>query len=613
MALKKSLGFIDVFSIAAGAMISSGIFILPGVAFGKVGPILFISYLIAGLFAMLGALSVVELSTAMPRAGGVYYVVNRSLGPLAGTLLGVFSWVAIALKSAFAIFGMAEVLFLLAGIPVLPSALAMTVLFAALNAFGAEKAARIEVILVLFLLLIMVAYVVLGMPRVDVARFDPMAPFGFNAILVTAGFVFVSFGGLVSVASIAEEVKVPTRNIPLGLLAALGVVTGLYVLLLIVTVGVLPAEVFRGSLTPVADSARVFAGKPGYVIISVAASLAFITTAISGIMSASRFPLALARDGLAPEVLGRVTRTRGVPLLALSLTAVFIGVMLLLPLETLVKAASTVILTANLFANLSVIILRESRLQNYQPTFRAPFYPWLQIASILLFGFFIVDMGLATIEISLALLGAALLVYALYGRRRGRRESALAHLVARLTNRVMRTGTLEAELREIIQQRDDVEPDWFDHLVKDAPVIDWTCEEGRAAFFERVAAEFGQTLQCKSEVIARLLEEREAESSTALSSFVAIPHIVMDGEGEFRLLVARCADGIAFAPGSPAVRAVFVLLGTKDTRMLHLRALAAIAQTVSEEHFEEAWLAASSPARLRDLSLLSKRRRQSST
>ncbi|MBU1238625.1 PTS sugar transporter subunit IIA, partial [Myxococcota bacterium] len=197
----------------------------------------------------------------------------------------------------------------------------------------------------------------------------------------------------------------------------------------------------------------------------------------------------------------------------------------------------------------------------------------------------------------------------LYGRKQNKKEYALLHVMARLTNRVLRSSGLESELREIIHERDAVDLDWFDALILESPVIDWTCESGREAFFQRVSHDFSPVLALGEDAIAHLLEEREAESSTALSDFVAIPHIVIEGEGVFRLLVARCLEGLQFSPEAPRVKAVFMLVGTKDTRMHHLRALAAIAQTVSEPQFEEAWLAARTDAQLKDLLLLSTRRR----
>ncbi|MCK5201756.1 MAG: amino acid permease, partial [Spirochaetales bacterium] len=103
--MERKLNFLDVFSIASGAMISSGIFVLPAIAYSHTGSSLFISYLIGGVIALIGILSIAELSSAMPKAGGDYFFISRSFGPLLGTINGFLSWFALSLKSAFAIYG----------------------------------------------------------------------------------------------------------------------------------------------------------------------------------------------------------------------------------------------------------------------------------------------------------------------------------------------------------------------------------------------------------------------------------------------------------------------------------------------------------------------------
>ena len=134
-----------------------------------------------------------------------------------------------------------------------------------------------------------------------------------------------------------------------------------------------------GSLSPIADAARQLTGTGGYILVTVAAFLAFITTANAGIMSASRYPLALSRDKLLPKAAGTVHKRFQTPVFAVCLTAGFVFCALLLDIETLVKAASAVILTANVLAAMAVIIMRHSKVINYQPSFRVPFYPVLPI------------------------------------------------------------------------------------------------------------------------------------------------------------------------------------------------------------------------------------------
>ncbi|MCP4181662.1 MAG: amino acid permease [bacterium] len=609
MKLKKELSFIHVFCISTGAMISSGIFILPGMAYSNSGPLVFVSYGLAGIMALLGALSVIELSTAMPKAGGDYYFVTRSLGPLSGTISGLFSWMAIALKSSFAIFGMAEIIYLLTGFPLTISALILCVIFVAINIYGVQETAKLEVILVLGLLVLMVIYIIVGSFNIQFQYFTPLLPKGINPIFATAGFVFVSYGGLISITSISEEVKNPKKNIPLGLISSVVIVTIIYTVLLFITVGGYPGDKLSTSLTPVADTAKVFMGTPGFVIITIAAILAFVTTAIAGIMSASRYPVALGRDCLIPQGFTKLSKRSHTPIIALVTTGVLIALSLFLKLDTLVKAASTVVLTANVFANVAVIILRESKLQNYNPSFKAPFYPWLQIISIVVFSFFIIDMGLATIEICLGFLILAILIYYFYGKSRSKHEYALLHLLARITNKKIASNKLEEELKNILVERDEIVHDRFDELIKKCHVLDFEKAIDGKEFIMSAAGILASDMNISSEELVDKFIERERESSTALTETVAIPHIIIEGVKKFSILIARCKDGIKMSDDDHNINAVFVIIGTKDERNFHLKTLAAIAQTIDRKDFTEKWLNAKGEDNLKDIFLLSDRSR----
>jgi len=435
--MRKRLGFWDVFCFSAGAMISSGIFILPGLAYRQSGPMVFLSYLLAGFLASLGTLSIIELTTAMPKAGGDYYFITRSLGPLAGTMSSIMSWMALCLKSAFAIFGISEILYLFLGIPIMVSAFFVCCFFVFLNIYGVKESAKFEVLLVMGLLGILILLVIGGAGKMSLSHFRPAFPSGINPVLITAGFVFISFGGLLNIATIAEEVKNPSKNIPRGMLFSVVTVSLLYAVMLIVTVGIIPGDLLSESLTPIADAGYGVFGKPGYFIITIAALLAFITTANAGILSASRYPLALSHDRLVPDFIGRLTRSGGTPFVSIAITGVIIYLSLWLDLDVLVKLGSVVILTLYVLSNAAVILLREGKVRNYQPTFRMPFYPWLNIVCMLFMALLLFDLGLVAVEISLALVSVAMCVYIFYGRKRHNIEYALMHVVERIIKVVL--------------------------------------------------------------------------------------------------------------------------------------------------------------------------------
>ena len=609
MKLKKGLNFFDIFSIATGAMISSGIFILPGLAFARTGPAVFISYFLAGILALIGIFSIIELSTAMPKAGGDYYFINRSLGPFIGTISGFLSWFALSLKSAFAIFGISEIIFIFTGFPVLISSILVCIFFVLLNTIGVKEAAKFQVSLVSGLLILMVLYIIFGFSKINTSHFYPLAPQGINPIFATAGFIFISFGGLLKVASVSEEVKNPKKNIPLGMIVSVITVTIIYTLILIVTVGVLPAAKFSDSLTPIADAAKNIAGTPGFIIISIAALLAFITTANAGIMSASRYPLALSRDNLLPNAISKINKRFKTPVPSIFVTGLFIVLALQLPLEMLVKAASVVILTAYVLTNLAVIILRESKLKNYRPSFKAPLYPWLQIFGIIVFSFFIIDLGLEAIEISLAFLLISVSSYLFYGKKKYAGEYALLHLLKRITDNRLADHILETEFRDILCDRDNIKPDKFDRLVRNAKILDLEGPLEIDQLFEIISENISPEIEIDKEEIFNLLKNRQEDCNTAISPFIAIPHIIIEGSGHFFLMLIRCKEGIKFTAKENSVKAVFAFIGTKEDRAFHLKTLAAIATLVQKDDFEEKWLNAEDIHYLKDMVLLSKRMR----
>lgn len=611
--LLKTLGLLDIFCIATGAMISSGIFILPGVAFEKMGPAMILGYLLAGIFACLGSLATIELATAMPLAGGIYYYTERSLGPLAGTISGLLNWSAIALKSSFAIFGMAELLYQLWGVPRIPSGIAMTIFFLLVNLIGTNAAAWAQDIMVFILLAAMGAFIVCGVPAVDPARFTPFFLDGkanFGEVIALAAFVFVAFGGLLDVASVSEEVKNPVRNIPAGMLRGIITVTLIYVCGLIVTVGVVPGNELAGSLTPLSDAAgRTSLGKAGFWIITLGAMMAFVTTANAGIMAAARFPFALSRDKLIPAFFSRVYGRKQLPLPSLILTGAVMAAALFLDLERLVTVASTVIMLSFILTNISVIILRESGIQNYRPTFRMPLYPVLPLISIIAFLILIIQMGIGAVQIALGIIIAAVVLYFLFGRK-VQLEYALMHLVARISNCRINTDGLETELRDILRSRDGIVQDDFDKLVEESSVMVIEHAVTMPELFDIVAQKMAPQLGCPAKELDEKLLIRESESSTVLNPFVAIPHLTVEGHSQFRMMLVKCAEGVEFTPEAKQVHAVIFLFGSPDRRNFHLRALAAIAQTIQGRAFEPRWRKAHTPSQIQDVFLLGKRRRE---
>ncbi len=614
MALKKELGLFEVFAIASGAMISSGLFVLPGIAFAKAGPAMILSYIIAGVLVIPALLSKAELVTAMPKAGGDYFYITRSMGFAPGTVAGLASWLSLSLKTAFALMGMGIFALLInpgLSIPAIKAiAVILCIFFMIINLLGVKEAGITQILLVVALFVILSLYVIVGFTNVHPDRLDNFTPYGFGRVLSTAGLVFISFGGLTKVASVAEEIKKPKTTVPLGMMLAYTMVLGLYVAVAFVTVGILDPESLRTSLTPISTGAKAFWGIGGIVVTAIAALLAFISTANAGIMSASRYPLAMSRDEILPRFFSKISKKFKTPHIAIMVTSfIMIVTILFLDLEVLVKAASTMLLLLYISANLAVIVMRESRLQNYQPSFRAPFYPYIQIAGILGYLFLIADMGVLTLAMTATFIAAALVWYLLYVRPKITRASALMYIVERVTDRQIATDSLREELREVVKEREEIIEDDFDHLIKDAMVLDFE-EIMQFDDFVQIASEkLSNRLGVEKRKFIQLFIEREKQSCTALRPGLAIPHIVLEGKDKFDVLLVRAKEGIIFPDAPEPVHIIFVLVGTQDRRRSHLRALMAIAQISQDPDFDTMWHKAGTTEDLRDIVLLGKRKR----
>lgn len=619
--LQQRLGLFDVFSVAAGAMISSGLFILPAIVYTHAGPGIIISYLLAALLMLPSVFSKAELTTAMPRAGGTYFYVERSFGSLWGIFTGLANWFSLALKSAFAIVGMALFIQLFSaavfsyqfsewGMRIL--AVGCCIFFGLLNMSSVKSTARFQNLLVIFLLMVLTVFVFWGAPSISPLRYTPFAPKGWLAVLATTGLVFISYGGLTKIDNIAEEVRHAGRNLPLGMILAWIIVSFLYIAVISITIGLLDGLMLQQSSMPISAAAKEFSGQFGFVVLSFAAIAAFLTTANGGILSASRCPMSMSRDHLLPKWMSRLHPRFHTPYISILFTCLFMSIALVsMDLERLVKTASTLMILLFLLDNASVIIMRESRIQSYRPRFRAPFYPYLQILTIILYVLLLIDMGLVPLSISGLFFLFSIFWYWIYARPRVSRESAVMYIVERVTDRPLKTASLENELRNILLQRDNITADRFDKLIQQCPILDLKGKKTAEEVFRQVAEILSKRLEIETEQLVLKFLEREDEGSTVIQPGLAIPHIVVKGEKLFDVVLVRAVDGIVFHHADQPVHIVFFLVGSKDERNYHLRALMAIAQTVQEKEFTKRWMQARDTESLRNLILLSKRKRES--
>jgi mannitol/fructose-specific phosphotransferase system IIA component (Ntr-type) len=262
-----------------------------------------------------------------------------------------------------------------------------------------------------------------------------------------------------------------------------------------------------------------------------------------------------------------------------------------------------------MMVNFSVIIMRESRIQNYRPKFKVPLYPWLPVFALISYTFLLFEMGLVPLLISFGFFVLGYIGYWSYSRLRVHRKSALMHVVERITAKELKNETLGKELRDIVIERDQIVEDRFDRLIRECEILDLT----ESMLMGRVFRKISSILSARIGVDKYLLYEgfmlREKQTGTVIRQGLAIPHVIVPGEKKFDILMVRCLDGLHLSCDENPVHTMFVLVGSMDERNYHLRALMAIAQIAQEPNFEKKWKEARNVNELRDVILLSTRKR----
>lgn len=620
--LKKELGLFDVFAVSTGAMFSSGFFLLPGLAAAKAGPAVALAYFFAGILILPAMYSVAELSTALPRAGGAYFFLDRSLGPMVGTIGGLGTYLALTLKTAFALIGIGAYASFFIELPIKPVAIALTVVFMLINIFGAKETTALQRILVIILLSVLAFFTIQGFLFLGVdqplaettEKFTPFMPFGIEGLLSTIGFVFVSYAGLTKVASVAEEVKNPDRNIPLGMMLSLGLTSLVYVAGVFLMVAVLDFSDLSSDLTPVATASEAFfkwlPSPFGLILIVAAALAAFASTGNAGLLSASRYPLAMARDRLLPDTFAKLGRFKTPVPAILATGGLLIFFILALDEEGIAKLASAFQLFIFMLVNLSVIVMRESRIPSYDPGYRSPLYPWMQIFGIITSLILIVYMGWVAMLFTVGIVIICLIWYYQYAHTRVDRHGAIYHWFHRLGRRQYQG--LDREFRSIMKEKGLREEDPFEEIVARSFVLDYTDD----APFEAVIAEASELLATRlpitSEEIRGRFMQGTLTGSTPVTGGVALPHFRTELIDEAEIVLVRSKHPISFPADDPLtpevepnqdVHAVFFLVSPENNPRQHLRILAQVAGRVDEGSFVDTWAMAHDEQALREVLL----------
>lgn len=390
--LRRVLGWADLAILGIGAVIGTGIFVLTGIGAARyAGPGVTLSFLLAGVVAGLAALIYAELAAMVPVSGSAYTFAYAALGEIVAWVIGWNMVLEYAVAGGAVAIGWGAYLvdLLRAAGVVLPRALTapppagllnlpamlVTVAVTALVALGTRESARASRVMVGLKLAVVLVFLAVGVRFVDPANWRPFLPFGWSGVVRGAAIIFFAYVGFDAVATAAEEVRDPGRDLPRGILGALFVATTLYLAVSLVLTGMV-AYPRLDTASPVTAALLAHGQRLAAGAVSAGAGVGLLSVLVAVIFAQSRIFFSMSRDGLLPPAFARVHPRTGTPLAGTLLTgAVVLAIGGLLPIAVVAELANIGTLSAFVAVGLGVWVLRRTRPEAGRP-FRAPGMPW---------------------------------------------------------------------------------------------------------------------------------------------------------------------------------------------------------------------------------------------
>ena len=421
--LQRTLSLPGAIAVSIGGMLS-GIFVLPGLAVGITGSSVWLAFLVASVCILPAVLSKSELATAMPKSGGTYVYIERAFGPLFGTVAGIGLWLSLLLKSAFSLVGLSAYLYVLIEVDASSTkgiALIALLIILLLNVFGVKKVEKTQLVIVSISVVSLIAIIFLGANSFDSRLLDPIFSDGSSGFIAGVAFLYISYAGVTKIAAVAGEIKNPEKNLPKTMIISLFLITTVYVFVALVLVGNIEASVLSTDIKPIHTLFQSIGGNTFGYIAGVVGVITLLSMANSGVLASSRFPFAMGKDRLMPGFLGSVSSKFMTPIPAILTTSGLIALAIIyLDVVKIAKLASAFKVLMFIFNELSVIVLRETNAQWYNPSFRSPLYPYVQIFGIVSGIVLLSFLGIMPLLSVFGVFALGFFIFLLYGSKTDR-------------------------------------------------------------------------------------------------------------------------------------------------------------------------------------------------
>lgn len=403
--LKRTLSWPHLIALGVGAIVGTGILTLIGVGAAKAGPAVIVSFAIAGLICAAAALAYAEMATMIPASGSAYTYTYVVLGELLAWVIGwslilEYSLVVSAVAVGWSGYAAGFLESMGAGLPAalangpgavgpdgaslggvinLP-AIFIVIVVAGLLVLGTKESATLNAVLVIVKIVALIVFIFVAFHYFEPANFRPFSPFGFPAsgpageevgIMAAAAIIFFAFYGFDAIATAAEETKNPGRDLSIGIVGSMFLCILIYMAVAAAAIGAVAYTRFADSPEPLALILRELDQPWAASYLAASAVIALPTVILAFFYGQSRIFFVMARDGLLPQSLARVSG-RGSPVRITLFTAVIVAVLAgIIPLDELAALANAGTLTTFAAVALCMLVMRR-RAPEAERKFRTP-------------------------------------------------------------------------------------------------------------------------------------------------------------------------------------------------------------------------------------------------
>jgi APA family basic amino acid/polyamine antiporter len=410
--LVRSISLFNLIMMGVGCTLGTGIFFALTETVPIAGPAVVISFVFAGITAGLTALCYAEVSARIPVAGSAYTFAYMTMGEAAAVFVGsclILEWgIAAAAVSVGWSSYLNELISIMFGFEI-PAALrtapflangkdftlggqgyvnlpavVLVWLCALMLLRGSKESTTINTLLTLTKITILLLFIFITIQSFELENFHPFMPNGIQGVGASAAIVFFSYIGLDAIVGASEEVQNPSRNIPLAVVIALIIVTSVYILVAVSSLGAQAVPDFVGQEAGLAVILeRVTGGGWAAALMSAGAVISIFSVTLVAIFGQTRVCFAMSRDGLLPKLFSQVHTNTGVPRVGTLVSALLVTPLAgFMPSHMLWGMVSMGTLVAFSAVAVSLMILRHKHPQPIKG-FRVPFYPLTPILSIL--------------------------------------------------------------------------------------------------------------------------------------------------------------------------------------------------------------------------------------